>query len=176
MNCNGEGRLLLKPLWLGKERVFSFFEGALLLGIRISSFCILSFIFRNNTLFTFICAFLSTPIFFKLRIFRFATMSLMFVNLWFLILIFDKHDSIRRALEFEIIEPTSLRGHSVSYFINLNSIKFEYTSSSEMDHDSYFLEKIVFLKALVCWRDLQSFKERGQKTILNHAAAKAYES
>jgi hypothetical protein len=64
----------------------------------------------------------------------------------------------------------------VSLFTNLNSIKFEYTSSSEMDHDSYFLEKIVFLKALVCWRDLQSFKERGQKTILNHAAAKAYES
>jgi len=32
INCNGYRRLLLGPLWLGKERVLSFFEGALLCG------------------------------------------------------------------------------------------------------------------------------------------------
>jgi hypothetical protein len=46
----------------------------LLLGIRISSFCILSFILRNKTLFPIICAFHSiSSTFFKLRNFRFVT-------------------------------------------------------------------------------------------------------
>jgi hypothetical protein len=52
-------------------------------------------------------------------------------------------------------EPSSLKllsqhfleDISVSLFINLNSIKFEYTSSSEIDHDSYFLEQNSFLES-----------------------------
>jgi hypothetical protein len=44
VDCKGYARLLLEPLWLGKERESLSLKELCYVGIRISSFYILSFI------------------------------------------------------------------------------------------------------------------------------------
>jgi hypothetical protein len=55
--------------------------------------------------------------------------------------------ALEEPSSLKLLSQHFLEDISVSLFINLNSIKFEYTSSSEIDHDSYFLEQNSFLES-----------------------------